>query len=156
LPPIKEFFMTASLVVDPELSPNADLEVTLAGVFDAKAGLALRQEIVDKAAAGPVLVLLGVSDVSAVTPSGLATLIDILRHVRARGGDVRLHGLSPAFDLAHSEMHLGDITRVYTTHREAARGEFRSRVSRRDRGTVTRRAGLRGHFGRRLGIARSN
>lgn len=132
------------------------LDIAIGGTLDARAGLTLREEIAPAAANGPVLVLLDVNGVDGVNPSGLAALLDLLRHLRTRGGDLRLHGASVAFDEAHAGMQLESVSRVYPSRDEAALGDFRFLPSRETRREVRRRAGLRAHLGRRLGLVRTS
>jgi anti-sigma B factor antagonist len=93
------------------LARTADLSVP--GRLDARAVLALRGHVAAAVVDGPVLVLVDVSAVDGVTPSGVAGMLDLLRVVRATGGDLRLFGLSHAVSHAHSALRLDLVTRVY-------------------------------------------
>lgn len=150
--------VAAPAITPLEITPPAitPLDIAISGTLDARAGLTLREEIAPAAANGPVLVLLDVNGVDGVNPSGLAALLDLLRHLRTRGGDLRLHGASVAFDEAHTGMQLESVSRVYPSRDEAALGDFRFLPSRETRREVRRRAGLRAHLGRRLGLVRTS
>ncbi|MGB2921456.1 MAG: glycosyltransferase family 2 protein [Mycobacterium sp.] len=87
--------------------------------FDASAALELRQAVAD---AAPVPVLfIDVSGVASVTPSGVAVMLDLLRMVRARGGELRLFGASGAFERAHKVLELAGVTSLHSDHADASR-----------------------------------
>ena len=110
--------------------PAQSFDVAVTGPFDADAALALKDEIAAACASGSVLVLLDVAGVTTVNPSGVAGLLDLMRFTRARGGDLRLWGDSPALQQAYTALQLESITRVYRTHREAADGDRSARGGR--------------------------
>jgi cellulose synthase (UDP-forming) len=66
------------------------------------------------------MVLIDISDVTMVTPSGAAAMLDLLRMVRARGGELRLFGPSRGFTRAHETMSLSNVTRLYPGRDEAS------------------------------------
>jgi anti-anti-sigma regulatory factor len=47
-------------------------------------------------------------------------MLDLLRMVRARGGELRLFGPSRGFTQAHETMSLSNVTRLYTGRDEAS------------------------------------
>ncbi|MFF3065071.1 STAS domain-containing protein [Oerskovia sp. NPDC057915] len=98
------------------------------GRLDAATVLSLRVPVTEAVADGPVLVLLDVSGVEGVSPSGVAGLLDLLRVVRARGGDLRLFGASTALRHAFTALGLDAVARIYGGHDEA-RGLLASRAS---------------------------
>lgn len=157
---------TLSVTTTPTSAMESDrtVDLALAGQFDANAALTLREQIAEASAAGPVLVLVDVSAITGVSPSGVAAILDLLRHVRGRGGDVRLYGESPAFHQAYTALRLDSITRVYRTRRQAAHQEISTSAGRdarvrhapRHRRPVTDRVGWRGRFGRRPPLVASN
>lgn len=102
--------------------PDPDLrDVAVAGRLDAAAVLNLREAVVQACADGPVKILVNISGVTQVTASGLAGMLELLRLARARGGDVRLYGVSLAVADAQEASQLTSITRIYV-HREQAAG----------------------------------
>ena len=83
--------------------------------FDAAAALALRSDVAQSAPDRAPMVLIDVSGVRIVTPSGVAAMLDILRLVRSRGGDLRIIGASSSFTLAHETMALTRVTRLHSS-----------------------------------------
>ena len=98
--------------------------------FDANAALALRSRVADEAHSSASLVFIDVSGVHTVTPSAVAATLELMRMVRARGGDLRIFGASHSFTMAHEAMSLNHVTRVHGDHAEAA-GVRRSAGPRR-------------------------
>jgi cellulose synthase (UDP-forming) len=98
--------------------------------FDAAAALALRSNVRDAAPGQPPVVLIDVSGVRTVTPSAVAGTLDLMRMVRARGGDLRIFGASRSFTMAHETMSLSHVTRLPGDHAEARRspGAHRRRL----------------------------
>lgn len=89
--------------------------------FDAEAALVLRSDIVCALEQPSPVVLIDISAVSTVTPSGAAAMVDLMRMVHACGADLRLFGDSRAFAQAHKAMALSRITRIYLGREEASR-----------------------------------
>ncbi len=87
--------------------------------FDAGEALRLR-DLVARSTPVP-LVLIDVEGVTTVTPSGVAVLLDLLRMVRARGGELRVYGASGAFERAHRVLDLGSLTCLHIDQAEASR-----------------------------------
>ncbi len=86
--------------------------------FDAGEALRLRAVVAESAAAP--LVFIDVSGVESVTPSGVAAMLDLLRMVRARGGELRLFGASSAFERAHRVLELAKVTSLHHDHADAS------------------------------------
>lgn len=95
-------------------------DLTVAGVFDAAAMLALRDQVTAALADGPVTVLVNISGVTQVTASGLAGVLELLRLARSRGGDVRLYGISLAVADAQEASRLTSVIRIYVRRDQAA------------------------------------
>ena len=104
--------------------------------FDAAAALALRSLLSDATQGHPPVVLIDVSGVRTVTPSAVAATLDLMRMVRARGGDLRIFGASRSFTIAHETMLLHHVTRLHGDHAEASRPRLPS--PRRARGAHRR------------------
>ncbi|WP_069386270.1 STAS domain-containing protein [Cellulosimicrobium cellulans] len=104
---------TSSPALAPSVAHPRTADLVLVGHLDARAVLALRAQVAAAVVDGPVLVLLDVSAVDRVTPSGVAGVLDLGRVARAAGGDLRLHGLSRAVAHAHAALRLDLVTRVY-------------------------------------------
>jgi cellulose synthase (UDP-forming) len=92
------------------------------GRFDAAAALSLREDVTGAISGHSPIVLVDVSAVTTVTPSGVASMLDLLRMVRSRGGDLRIFGASRGFASAHEVMSLSKLTRLHVDHTEAASG----------------------------------
>jgi cellulose synthase (UDP-forming) len=92
-----------------------------AACFDASAALALRSSMSDATRGHPPVVLIDVSGVRTVTPSAVAATLDLMRMLRARGGDLRIFGASRSFTLAHETMSLNHVTRLHGDRAEATR-----------------------------------
>ncbi|KRD41053.1 hypothetical protein ASE27_18185 [Oerskovia sp. Root918] len=121
----------ATIVSAPDLTlthPVTSIGLPSGGRLDAAAVLSLRGPVATAVADGPVLVLLDVSGVDGVSPSGIAGLLDLLRVVRSRGGDLRIFGASTAVQHAFTALGLDAVARVYGGHDEA-RGLLASRAS---------------------------
>ncbi|GAA1399383.1 MULTISPECIES: STAS domain-containing protein [Oerskovia] len=121
----------AAFVSAPDLTlthPVTSIDLPTGGRLDAAAVLSLREPVSSAVADGPVLVLLDVSGVDGVSPSGVAGLLDLLRVVRSRGGDLRIFGASAALQHAFTALRLDTVTRIYGGHDEA-RGLLASRAS---------------------------
>lgn len=103
----------SSSAVAPSVAHPRTVDLSVLGPLDARAVLALRAQVAGAVVDGPVLVLLDVSAVDRVTPSGVAGVLDLGRVARAAGGDLRLHGLSRAVAHAHAALRLDVVTRVY-------------------------------------------
>jgi cellulose synthase (UDP-forming) len=88
--------------------------------FDAAAALALRSRLSDTTQGHPPVVLIDVSGVRTVTPSAVAATLDLMRMVRARGGDLRIFGASRSFLMAHDTMSLHHVTRLHGDRAEAS------------------------------------
>ena len=102
------------------LAEGAPQDHRTVGRFDAVAGLRLRADIANAMQGVPTMVLIDISDVTMVTPSGAAAMLDLLRMVRARGGELRLFGPSRGFTRAHETMSLSNVTRLYPGRDEAS------------------------------------
>jgi cellulose synthase (UDP-forming) len=87
--------------------------------FDADAALQLRSDIASTLDL-PAMVLIDISSVTMVTPSGAAAMLDLLRMVRAHGGELRMFGASKGFTQAHEAMALEAVTRLYSGRDEAS------------------------------------
>lgn len=94
-------------------------DLTAQGRLDAESVLALRHAVVAVIADRAPIVLVDVSRVSIVTPSGIAGLLELMRVTRSRGGDLRLHGTCRSIDEAHTVLRLRSVTRVYADRAEA-------------------------------------
>jgi anti-anti-sigma regulatory factor len=90
--------------------------------LDARTAVDLKDAAIRAAGNGPVLVLIDVSAVSAIDASGVVGILEVLRAVRSRGGDVRLHGASASLEAVRFQAHLGQIARIYGTRDQAMRG----------------------------------
>jgi cellulose synthase (UDP-forming) len=101
------------------LALNENGHLCPAAYFDAVAALALRANLSD-ATQYPAVVLIDVSRVRVVTPSAVAATLDLMRMVRARGGDLRIFGASQSFTMAHDTMSLNHVTRLHGDHTEAS------------------------------------
>ena len=115
----------------PDLSlthPVTSVALPAGGRLDAGTILSLRAPVAAAVADGPVLVLLDVSGLDGVSPSGVAGLLDLLRVVRARGGDLRVFGAAPALEHAFTALGLHAVARIYGGHDEA-RGLLAVRAS---------------------------
>ncbi len=97
------------------------------GRLDADAILALRHAVASAIAERAHLIFIDVSRVSGVTPSGVAGMLDLLRLVRSRGGDLRLYGNCGAIDEAHTALQLNSVTRVYADRTAASLAGRRKR-----------------------------
>jgi cellulose synthase (UDP-forming) len=95
-------------------------QLCAAARFDAAAALALRSNVAERAQDYSPMVLIDVSGVRVVTPSGVAAMLDLLRLVRSRGGDLRIFGASRSFTLAHETMSLSHVTRLHGDCAEAS------------------------------------
>jgi anti-sigma B factor antagonist len=122
------------------------VDLTCGEHLDAGVTLSLRETTVRAAADGPVLVLLDVSGIRAIDASGVVGLLEVLRQVRSRGGDLRLHGTSRALNDAGLQGHLGHVARIYRDRQEAAVGGAGPQPSHRRRGT----RGIRNRLSQRL------
>jgi cellulose synthase (UDP-forming) len=89
--------------------------------FDAAAALQLRAAIAGRAQERS-LVLIDISEVTTVTPSGVAAMLDLLRAMRSRDGDLRLFGSSRAFTRAHEVLALSHVTRLHISQAAALPG----------------------------------
>jgi cellulose synthase (UDP-forming) len=103
------------------LTLTAARHLCAATCFDASAALALRSNLSDVTQGHPPVVLIDVSGVRTVTPSAVAATLDLMRMVRARGGDLRIFGASRSFTRAHEAMSLNHVTRLHGDHAEASR-----------------------------------
>lgn len=90
------------------------------GRFDAIAALDLRSDVAQTVDLWGQLILIDVSLVTTVTPSGAAAMLELLRMVRAGGGDLRMFGDSRGFASAHETMSLSHLTRLYRGRDEAS------------------------------------
>lgn len=98
--------------------------------LDAEAAIVLKRQAVGSMVGRPVLVLLDVSRVSSIQASGVAGLLELLREVRSRGGDLRLHGSSSDLDVARLQAHLGHVARIYADPGSAIEGGSRPAAQR--------------------------
>jgi cellulose synthase (UDP-forming) len=115
---IDQYSPGGAVVAHAVLEPAA-LHHRAAGRFDADAALQLRSDI--KATLHlPAIVLVDVSSVTMVTPSGAAAMVDMLRMVRAHGGELRMFGESRGFTVAHEAMSMAAVTRLYPGRDEAS------------------------------------
>jgi cellulose synthase (UDP-forming) len=103
------------------LPPTASEYHCAAPHFDAVAALTLRCHVREGAQGRPPVVLIDVSGVRTVTPSAVAATLELMRMVRAGGGDLRIVGTSPSFTMAHETMSLNHVTRLHGDHAEASR-----------------------------------
>lgn len=86
-------------------------EFSLVGSADVHTGL--HHRVAGACADGARLILVDISGVTGVTPSGLADLLHAWRAARSHGGDLRAYGHSPALADAMAALDLG---RVFTIH----------------------------------------
>jgi cellulose synthase (UDP-forming) len=99
----------------------AGMQLRAAARFDAAAALDLRSQVAVALTGPSPIVLIDVSGVRTLTPSGVAVLVDLLRVVRSHGGDLRIFSASRGcFAMAHEMMALSNITRLHVDHAEAA------------------------------------
>jgi anti-sigma B factor antagonist len=98
-------------------SPHRDLVAD--GPLDAEAVLALRREVSEAVADAPTIVLLDISTVTKITPSGIAGMLNLMRIARSGGGDFRVHGRSRVVERANSAMKLTSVIAVYGTRSDA-------------------------------------
>jgi cellulose synthase (UDP-forming) len=99
--------------------PAAGEHLRAATRFDAAAALTLRSHVAMTMQDPSSIVLIDVSGVRTVTPSGVAAMLDLLRMVRSRGGDLRLFGASRSFAIAHETMALSHVTRLHRDYADA-------------------------------------
>ncbi|MBK4347251.1 STAS domain-containing protein [Lacisediminihabitans changchengi] len=99
------------------MAPHHDL--TVEGELNATSLLCLRGEVARAVEDHPAIVLLDVSAVTKITPSGVAGMLDLLRIARSAGGDFRVHGESPVLASAHSALRLTMVIAVYPTRLDA-------------------------------------
>ncbi|BCW39175.1 hypothetical protein StoSoilB3_07100 [Arthrobacter sp. StoSoilB3] len=100
----------------------AHVDLTLTGALNAATVQAILQDSAKAATDGPVLVLLDVTAVTTIGASGVVGLLEVLHLLRARGGDLRLFGNSPALETTRLQAHLGQVARVYENREEAVDG----------------------------------
>jgi cellulose synthase (UDP-forming) len=100
-------------------APTAAGHLSAATCFDAEAALALRSSVRDAALCHSPVVFIDASRVRTVTPSAVAATLDLMRMMRARGGDLRIFGASHSFTIAHETMLLRHVTRLHGDHAEA-------------------------------------
>lgn len=118
--------------------PDDCHDIDVAGRLDAAAAQGLRARVAEAIQDGPVLVLVDVTGVTEVTPSGLVGVLECLRLARARGGDLRMHGASATVLDAQTVANLTQVARVYGGRDAAIDGGVRRnqppvRVRRRRR-----------------------
>lgn len=125
--------MTSTTANAPELgagigtiSSLREHELTLIGPLDASATQAMRTTVANAVYDGPALILVDVTEVTAVTPSGLVGILECLRLARSRGGDFRLFGASLTVLDAQTVAGLTDVTRVYGSRQAAVEGGARA------------------------------
>ncbi|GII98575.1 anti-anti-sigma factor [Sediminihabitans luteus] len=94
-------------------------DLAVDGHLDATAVLRLRLPVLDALQDGPAVVLVDVSAVDRIAPSGVAGMLDLVRLARSRGGDLRLHGRSAAIEHAHRTVRLDAVVRTYAGREEA-------------------------------------
>ncbi len=99
--------------------------------LDAQAAIILKSHAIGAMIGRPVLVLLDLSRLSSIQASGVAGLLELLREVRSRGGDLRLHGSSSDLDVARLQAHLGHVARIYADPESAIEGGSSPAVQRR-------------------------
>lgn len=99
--------------------PAVPTRLCAAATFDATAALAMRSHIEGCTRDGAPIVLIDVSGVRTITPSAVAVVLDLLRLVRAGGGDLRIFGDSRTFTLAYETMALARVTRLHGDSEEA-------------------------------------
>jgi cellulose synthase (UDP-forming) len=107
--------------------------------FDAAAALGLRSTVAVAMQGPSSVVLIDVSGVRTVTPSGMAAMLDLLRMVRSRGGDLRIFGASRGFAMAHEMLSLSHVTRLHGDYTEASQSARPSSVGRKRPGAHRRR-----------------
>lgn len=105
-----------------DTAPPTQHDVALTGRLDADAAIELRDWASQTVADGPVLLLVDISEITQVTASGMAGMLEIQRLVRSRGGDVRMYGSSPAVRDAQFTSQLATINRVYPDRARAVSG----------------------------------
>lgn len=111
----------------PALSASpAVVDLPAVDALDARAVLALRGPVTDAVADGPAVVLLDLSRVGTVTPSGVAGLLDLLRAARSRGGDLRVHGMPLAVRRAYRPLRLDTLVRLHVSRDAALVGVVRA------------------------------
>lgn len=113
---------TPRLVGSAATAPQTQHDVALTGRLDANAAIELRDWASQTVADGPVLLLVDISEITQVTASGMAGMLEIQRLVRSRGGDVRMYGSSPAVRDAQFASALATINRVYPDRARALVG----------------------------------
>ncbi|MEE3851427.1 STAS domain-containing protein [Gordonia sp. LSe1-13] len=87
------------------------LDIALDGAADVTTRLRLR--VAEACSRGARLVLLDVSGLTTVTPSGVADLLHAMRAARTQGADLRAYGHSPVLTDALEAL---DLRKVFTVH----------------------------------------
>lgn len=100
-------------LAQPAVPALARHDLVVRGVLDATTVLQLRELVGAATQDRPALILVDVTAVTSVTPSGLVGVIELLRLSRSRGGDLRLWGASTTVIDAQLMAELTTITRVY-------------------------------------------
>lgn len=139
--------------VQPEVSgianPRNEIhDARIQGTADTSARLTA--QAMSARAEGATLVLVDVSSVTSVRPSGVADLLHAVRHMRTTGGDLRLYGYSSAFDDALRALDLARVLRVHPDRDSALRGHTRAI------GELTEPVLRPKRFGRRVRSVRSS
>jgi len=112
--------LTSTPIPAPALAqPALHFDLSVAGALDAQTLLALRAEVARAVEDHPAIVLLDVSAVTKITPSGVAGMLDLLRIARSAGGDFRVHGDSRVLAGAHSALRLTTVIAVYPRRLDA-------------------------------------
>lgn len=106
----------------PTANTMSRIDLFWAGSLDAEASLELRERIIPHLIDGPRLFLLDVSGIDHVTASGIVGAVELLRLARRHGGDLRLFGVSAAFEDATLQTQLSAIARCYVTREQAIAG----------------------------------
>ena len=115
-------------------------DVAVIGVWDVSSSV--HNDVGQLCADGVTLVLVDVSGVSRVTPSGMADLMNAVRSARRHRADLRIFGHSPAVADALDALGLGEILVLYPD-RNAALIRERRVLDARSRGPRPMRTEMR-------------
>lgn len=118
----------ANLRVSPSVPMKDDVAIgpnvhAIGPVLDAHAALALRNtvaaELGSRLDGREKIILVDVSEVTSVSPAGIACLMQTLHLVRAESADMRIFGVSQALETANLAYRIDGLTHVYKGLAEA-------------------------------------